>query len=302
MSTSGPIAPPKPPSEHRHARSKSGISAQHPCFTLSCDDWTFHSIELFLSGRPPSESLRAIKDSPLDPEVHARRFRDPTTRALHIRGYSVIAHFSAPETTRLLTLGEIAALMEASLQEFPWLRDPRLSVSRIDLASDHLVSAPPQYVCDLIAQVNLPHSQRISTHREHGDPYHAVYHVSGRRSSEPIPFGEHHRKGKQPVVVAHYPRLEALMQRWGSKRVSAAAVEYTKDRLRQEVRFRREAIRRHIGPGSAGLGAVLGSLPAFVRAAKRRLRPVVEGECILSFPRVDREGKAALLASVDRLR
>ena len=105
----------------------------------------------------------------------------------------------------------------------------------------------------LIAQVNLPHSQRISTYRERGDPYHTVYHVSGWRSEEPIPFGEHHRKGRQPVVVAHYPRLEALLERAvGPEVVSESAVEDTRARLRQEVRFRREAIRRCMGPGSAG--------------------------------------------------
>jgi len=176
--------------------------------------------------------------------------------------------------------------MDAALREFPWLADPRLSVSRLDLASDHLVSAPPRQVCDLIAEVNLPHSQRIARYRERGDSYHTVYHVSGRRSTDPIPFGEHHRKGKQPVVVAHYPRLEALMERAGPDGVSAAAIEYTKDRVRQEVRFRREAIRRYIGPGPASCGKVLGSLPAFVCAAHRRLRPTVEDAGILAFPRV----------------
>jgi hypothetical protein len=215
-------------------------------------------------------------------------FRDRATGHTAIRGYSVIAHFAAPETTRLLSLGEIAALMEASLQEFPWLHDPRLSVSRIDLASDHLVSATPGHVCDFIAQLNLPHSQRISMYREHGDPHHTVYHVSGRHSSDPIPFSDHHRKGKQPVVVVHYPRLEALLARSGPDEAPAAAIEYTRDRLRQEVRFRREAIRRCIGPGSASLGAVLGSFAAFVRAAERRLRPIVQVEGILALPRLER--------------
>jgi hypothetical protein len=186
--------------------------------------------------------------------------------------------------------------MEASLQEFPWLRDPRLSVSRIDLASDHLVSAPPGHVCDLIAEVNLPHSQRIARYRERGDPWHTVYHVSGRRSLDPIPFGEHHRKGKQPVVVAHYPRLEALLDGLGAEAVSEAALEYTKDRIRQEVRFRREAIRRYIGPGSAGLGEVLGSFPGLVRAAQRRLRPIVEGKGILALAHADPQNERPLQA------
>jgi len=283
------------------ARSKRGISAQHPCFTVACDDWTFHSMELFLSGRPPAESLRAVKASPLHPEVHSRQFRDPTTGALHVRGYSVITHFSAQETTRLLSLGEIAALMEASLQEFPWLRDPRLSVSRLDLAADHLVSASPAHICDLIAEVNLPHSQRIATYRERGDPWHTVYHVSGRRSEDPIPFEEHHRKGKQPVVVAHYPRYEALLERGGLERASETALDHTRNRLRQEVRFRREAIRRYIGPGSATIGAVLGSFPAFVRAARRRLRPIVGDGGILSFPGLDATAEGAFLPIVDKL-
>lgn len=278
------------------ARSKSGVSPQRPRFTLACDDWTFHSIELFLSGRQPAELLRAIKASLLRPEVHSRWFRDPTTGRTFVRGYSVITHLLSRETTRLLSLREVAAVLDASLQEFPWLRDPRLSVSRIDLASDHLVSAPPSHLCALIAEVNLPHSQRIATYRERGDPWHTVYHVSGRRSDAPIPFEEHHRKGKQPMVIAHYPRLEALLERPGPVELPATTVEYAEHRLRQEVRFRREAVRRYIGPGSASLGAVLGSVPAFVRATRRRLRPIVEDASILSFPRLDPEGEAALMA------
>jgi len=101
-------------------------------------------------------------------------------------------------------------------------------------------------------------------------------------------------------VVAHYSRLEALLQRSGPEGVSAAAVEYAKDRLRQEVRFRREAIRRYIGPGSASLGEVLGSFPGFVRAAQRRLRPIVDAG-ILSSPRLEPEGEKAFLAVADSL-
>ena len=258
-----------------------------PTFTLACDDWTFHTLKLYLRGRPHLALIRDIRASLLQPQVYGCRRPDPNTGRSFTWGYTVTMHFSSPETTRLLSLGETAALMEASLQEFPWLRDPRLSVSRIDLASDHLVSAPPSQVCDPIAQVNLPHSQRISTYREDGDPYNTVYHVSGRRSSDPIPFGEHHRKGKQPVVVVHYPRLEALLARRRPKEVTAGAVDYTRHRLRQEVRFRREAIRRCIGPGSATVGAVLGSFPAFARAACRRLRPIVQVEGILVSPRLE---------------
>ena len=301
MATFPQTTPTRLPPGQPGPRSKSGIPPQRPSFTLSCDDWTFHSLEFYLQGRPPVEHVREIEASLLRPEVRRRWFRDPLSGRLRIRGYSLIAHFSAPETTRLLSLGEIAALMEASLQEFPWLRDPRLSVSRIDLASDHLVSAPPGHVCDLIAEVNLPHSQRIARYRERGDPWHTVYHVSGRRSLDPIPFGEHHRKGKQPVVVAHYPRLEALLDGLGAEAVSEAALEYTKDRIRQEVRFRREAIRRCIGPGSATVGAVLGSFAALVRAAERRLRPMTQSEGILSLPGVGREGEAGLLAVASRL-
>jgi len=296
MPTSTTVAPLQPPAQHPRPRSKSGVSPQRPCFTLSCDDWTFHSLEFFLQGRPPVEIIREVEASVLRPEVRRRIFRDPVTGRPRIRGYSIIAHFFSPETIRLLSLGEIAARLDASLKEYPWLRDPRLSVSRIDLASDHLVSAPPGQVCGLIAKVNLPHSQRIARSPARGDSYHTVYHVSGRRSNEPIPFGEHHRKGKQPVVVAHYPRLEALLERAGPEGVPAVAVGYTTGRLRQEVRFRREAIRHHIGPGSAGLGAVLGSFPAFVEAARRRLRPMVDGAGVLSFPQLDPEGETALLA------
>ena len=101
-------------------------------------------------------------------------------------------------------------------------------------------------------------------------------------------------------MVAHYPRLEALMERAGPDGVPAVAVEYAGNRVRQEVRFRREAIRRHIGPGSAGIGQVLQSRPAFTRAARRRLRPIVDDAGILSFPRI--EGEAALLAFTERQR
>jgi len=286
----------QPPTRHPRPRSNSGVSLERHCFTVSCDDWTFHSLEFFLRGRAPVEVIRGLESSLLHPQVRRRTFRDRATGDTAIRGYSVITHFSAPDTTRLLCLSEIATRLEASLEESPWLRDPRLSVSRIDLASDHLVSVAPADLCRMISELNLPHSQRIATYRERDDPWHTVYHVSGRRSLEPIPFGEHHRKGKQPVVVAHYPRLAALLARSGRDEIPAAAAEYTNDRLRHEVRFRREAIRRYIGPGSATIGTVLGSFPAFVRAAKRRLRPIVEDAGILAFPRLDSEGGEALLA------
>ena len=286
----------QPPTRHPRPRSNSGVSLERHCFTVSCDDWTFHSLEFFLRGRAPVEVIGEIEASVLHPEVRRRTFRDRATGDTAIRGYSVITHFSAPDTTRLLCLSEIATRLEASLEESPWLRDPRLSVSRIDLASDHLVSVAPADLCRMISELNLPHSQRISGYREHGDPYNTAYHVSGRRSLEPIPFGQHHRKGKQPLVVAHYPRLEALLARRDSGEVTAAAIEYTRNRLRQEMRFRREAIRRYIGPGSATFGVVLGSLPTFVRAAERRLRPITQREGTLSSPRVDPEGQDALLA------
>ncbi len=142
-SDSPPITAINLASRRQGARSKSGISPQRPCFTVSCDDWTFHSMEFFFSGRQPADVLREVKASPLHPEVHSRWFRDPLSGRPRVRGYSVIAHFSSPETTQLLPLREIADHMDASLREFPWLCDPRLSVSRLDLASDHLVSAPP---------------------------------------------------------------------------------------------------------------------------------------------------------------
>jgi len=95
------------------ARSKSGISPQRPCFTLPCDDWTFHSMEFFFSGRQPSDVLREIKASPLHPGVHSRWFRDPSSGRPRVRGYSVIAHFSSPDTTRMLSLPEIAEQLDA---------------------------------------------------------------------------------------------------------------------------------------------------------------------------------------------
>jgi len=272
-----------------------------PTFTVTCDDWTFHTLKLFLRGPQPRELIQAITASPLQPKVQRCQLPDPNSGRRFTWGYTLTMHFSSPNTTRLLTLGEISARLETSLEYFPWLLLPNLSVSRLDLASDHLVSAPPGQVCDLISRVNLPHSQRIAKYGEGGDPYNTVYHVSGRRSLDPIPFGEHHRKGKQPVVVAHYPRLNALLARPGEGRVPAAAVEYTQGRTRQEVRFRREAIRGHIGPGSATVGEVLGAFPAFVRAAGRRLRPIVEDAGILSLPRLDLEGEETLLPLISKL-
>ena len=99
MPTSTTVAPLQPPAQHPRPRSKSGVSPQRPCFTLSCDDWTFHSLEFFFCGRQPSDVLREIKASPLHPDVHTRWFRDPQSGRPRVRGYSVIAHFSSPETT-----------------------------------------------------------------------------------------------------------------------------------------------------------------------------------------------------------
>ena len=155
-------------------------------------------------------------------------------------------------------------------------------------------------VCRLVGQVALPYSQRIAMHREKGDPWGTAYHVSGRVSREPILFSRHHRKGRQPLVVAHYHRLAALYERDGRERVAAAAAEYARFRVREEVRFRREAIRPRIGPGSASLGRVLGSFRGFVRAAERRLRPIVEAG-ILSAPALDPEGEAALASLTEML-
>ena len=69
---SPPIATARLAPSRQGARSKSGISAQRPCFTVSCDDWTFHTLEFFFSGRQPADILREIKASPLHPEVHSR--------------------------------------------------------------------------------------------------------------------------------------------------------------------------------------------------------------------------------------
>ena len=77
----------------------------------------------------------------------------------------------------------------------------------------------------------------------------------------------------------------------------AVGEDYTMGRIRQEMRFRREAIRRYIATRSATLGEVLGSLPAFVQAAERRLRRVFEVG-ILSPPCRDLPGEAALASVV----
>lgn len=123
--------------------------------------------------------------------------------------------------------------------------------------------------------------------------------MSGRRSRDAIRFGAHHRNGKQPIAVAHYSCPDALVSHSGPAGVSTAAVGYTRDRIRQEVRFRGEAIRPVIGGGSATPSAVLGSLRAFVRAAERRLRLIVAG--ILGYPRVGPAVEAALPGPAGRL-
>ena len=99
----------QPPARHPRPRSDSGVSPERHCFTVSCDARTFHSLESFIQGRPPVEHVREIEASPLHPEVRRRTFRDALTGRRAIRGYSVITHFSAPETTWLLSLSEIAA-------------------------------------------------------------------------------------------------------------------------------------------------------------------------------------------------
>jgi hypothetical protein len=99
----------QPPPKHPRPRSNSGVSPERHCFTVSCDDWTFHSLEFFLQGRAPVEVIGEIEASVLHPEVRRRTFRDRTTGHTAIRGHPVITHFSAPETTWLLSLSEIAA-------------------------------------------------------------------------------------------------------------------------------------------------------------------------------------------------
>jgi hypothetical protein len=155
------------------------------------------------------------------------------------------------------------------------------------------MAAPPGEVRDAAGRLNLPYSQRVIGYSEGGDPWHTGYHASGRVSKESIPFARHHRKGRQPMVVAHYPRLDKLAEDRALDAVPDAAAAYTAGRVCQEVRFRPEAIRRVIRGGPATPGVVLGSFPALVRAARLKPRPSVEAG-ILRFPATDPEGVAAL--------
>jgi hypothetical protein len=80
----------------------------------------------------------------------------------------------------------------------------------------------------------------------------------------------------------------------------AVGEDYTMGRIRQEMRFRREAIRRYIATRSATLGAVQGSFPAFVGTAHRRLRRAVKDTGIVPFARPD-PGAVGTFASVARM-
>ncbi len=115
-----------------------------------------------------------------------------------------------------------------------------------------------------------------------GQLHETVYHQGGRAQAS-------------SVVVAHYPRLEALLHRCPD--AAPEAVAYTRWRLRQEVRIRADALRRLLGGGSVTVKAVLGSLPVFVRFAERRLAPIFE-KGILTRPGRDLPGEQALAAAV----
>ena len=104
-----------------------------PSLTLAADDWTMHTLEFYLQGRQPREVVQEIEASPLGPRMRRSTFRDATTRRSFIRGYGIIANLPSDESARLLSLGEIVALLEDCLAESAWLRLPGLSVSRLDL-------------------------------------------------------------------------------------------------------------------------------------------------------------------------
>jgi len=50
-----------------------------PILPLSCDDWTFHTLKLFLRGRQAVELIPGIKASLLQPDLYRKALRDPNS-------------------------------------------------------------------------------------------------------------------------------------------------------------------------------------------------------------------------------
>ncbi len=269
------------PDRLAHARNSKCSILSSPLAASSCDPWTVHSLGLFIRGHQEEETLEAIRSFRPAPMVFARERTDRATGEVTALSYHVRIDFASREAGALLPLGEVAAL----LGDFPWAALPLLTVNRVDLASDHLVTSDPKVVCDRVAEVHLPYCIPYRGPEDAVRPWLSIYHNAGK-----VPA--------RAVAVAHYPRLEACLHRHHA--ADAATLAYVEYRVRQEVRFRGPGLRRRIGAGSMTPRAVLGSLAALVAFAERRLRPVFESG-ILSAPERDLPGEAALLALAEML-
>ncbi len=259
------------------ARNSKCAFLELPPATHPPDPWTVHSLTLFVPGPHRGEILAALQRFTPTPMIFDRHWTDRQTGEIVTLSHLVRLDFAGPEDAALLPLGDVAALLE----RFPWGAHPGLRVNRIDLASDHLASPSPKKVCDRIAGLRLPYSRPYREAQHAAEPWLTIYHNGG--------------KTRAPgVVVVHYPRLESLLH--CRPESGAAAVRYAERRVRQEIRFRGQGLRRRVGGGSMTPDVVFGSFPALVRFAERRLRRVFEAG-ILSSPASDLAGEAALTSA-----
>lgn len=226
-----------------------------------------------MHGPHRDETLAGLREFALAPRIFDRHWTNRETG--EVIPLSALARIDSadPSHPALLPLGEVAA----TLQSFQWELFPHLRGNRVDVASDHLVPGPCE-VCDRIAELRLPYSRLYRGGRNAGELWLSAYHNAGRSRAP-------------GVVVVHYPRLEALLHR--RPEADSATIEYCRDRVRQEIRFRGPGLRRRFGGGPMTAEAVFGSFPALVQFAERRLRPVFDAD-ILSPPPRDLPGEAAL--------
>ena len=232
-----------------------------------------------MPGHKSDDALELIRSFRPAPLIYPRKRTCRVTGEYGALSYFVHLDFTRQVDAALMPLGEVAAL----LGSFPWAHFPGLTVNRIDLASDHLVPDSPVDVCDRVADLRLPYCRPYRGPKNTVERWLTIYHNGG--------------KARTPkVVVAHYPRLESLLHR--NPNAAAAAVRYAEHRVRQEIRFRGQGLRRRVGSGSMTPDVVLGSFPVFVRFAEKRLRRVFR-EGILSTPGRDLEGEAAMASAVE---
>jgi hypothetical protein len=255
-----------------------GGGGQRHAATVSCDPWTIHSIIFNVPGMFVDPFVAAWGEVGLNPLVFGRRLVDRETGQVLPWPRRVRLDFVRPGEPGLVLLGIVAEVFS----HIDWRRFPGIAVNRLDLASDHLLSVDPHLVRDQIAEVKLPYSRMWRGQEADGQLWETVYHQGGRAEAS-------------SVVVAHYPRLDALLHRCPD--AGPEAVEYTRWRLRQEVRIRADALRRLLGGGSVTVQAVLGSLPVFIGFAERRLAPIFRAG-VLSPPIRSIPGEEALARAV----